>query len=76
MSEEVAQVIGDIAYWRQRAEQAEALARTLQSQRDVAEADLEALRAMALAYVISAAYEERARLRAELFALATKGGTQ
>lgn len=44
MSEEVARAAGDIAYWRNRAEQAEALALTLQAQRDQAEADAAELR--------------------------------
>lgn len=59
---------------RARAEQAEALARTLQGQRDAAEARVAALRQAALAYVTSATYEDRARLRAALYALAAKGG--
>lgn len=36
--------IGTIEYWQHRAEQAEALARTLQAQRDQAEADAAAMR--------------------------------
>lgn len=43
MSEEAARAAGDIDYWRRRAEQAEALALTLQAQRDQAEADAAAL---------------------------------
>lgn len=44
MSEEVLQAAGDIAFWRKRAEQAEAMARTLQTQRDRAEADTAAMK--------------------------------
>lgn len=44
MSEEVAAAAGTIEYWRQRAETAEAMARTLQAQVEQAEADAAALR--------------------------------
>lgn len=37
MSHEISQTLYDLAYWQRRAEQAEALARTLQAQRDAAE---------------------------------------
>lgn len=39
MSEEIALALADMAHWRQRAEQAEALTLTLQAQRNAAEAE-------------------------------------
>lgn len=44
MSEEVALAAGDIAFWKRRAEQATALARELQAERDQAEQDAADLR--------------------------------
>lgn len=44
MSEEVALAAGDIAHWKRKAEQATALARELQKQRDQAEQDAADLR--------------------------------
>lgn len=45
MSEEILQAAGDTAFWRRKAEQAEALARTLQTQRDAVEQNAADLRA-------------------------------